>query len=256
MSALIRAATRLPAFQPIASSSRTACLSSFPSGLVKVPQPRNWRVPEGHPAPSPLSPAQVDTEDGSPTALEEIMPVVERHAPEGRTPPEYAAHSQAIKESFEKDENGVRWAPPRRLSRQAMEGLRTLHRHDPTMFTTPVLAEKFRLSPEAIRRILRSRWEPSRTERMRLAVRDERWKAEWIEKSKARDRELREREERAREERRAQARGFSGRSAHRQHERPVWNANRGRAQDFSGRNAYAQREPSREGKFGQRHVRG
>jgi hypothetical protein len=43
---------------------------------------------------------------------------------------------------------------------RAIEGLRQLHRVDPETFTTPVLAARFRVSPEAGRRILKSRWAP------------------------------------------------------------------------------------------------
>lgn len=50
-----------------------------------------------------------------------------------------------------------RWAPGRKLSRAAMDGLRMLHAHDPEVFSTPVLANKFQISPEAVRRILKVR---------------------------------------------------------------------------------------------------
>jgi hypothetical protein len=188
MSAFIRACARV--VQPVASSSRIHGFSTSARTSAQVPEPRNWRTPAGHPAPSPLVPPEADAA----TPIEEDIPVVERHAPEHPTSPEYAAHTRAIRERFAPGESGVRWAPPRKLSRQAMEGLRTLHAHNPGMFTTPVLADKFRLSPEAVRRILKSRWEPSREERMRLAGRDQKWKETWIEKSKARDRVMREAE--------------------------------------------------------------
>ncbi|KAL5003582.1 hypothetical protein BDV10DRAFT_155380 [Aspergillus recurvatus] len=53
------------------------------------------------------------------------------------------------------------WAPPKKLSPDAMEGIRHLHHIAPGQFTTAVLAEEFKVSPEAIRRILRSKWRPS-----------------------------------------------------------------------------------------------
>jgi hypothetical protein len=53
------------------------------------------------------------------------------------------------------------WKPPHKISREAMQGLRALHAHDPETFTTPILADKFKISPEAVRRILRSKWKPS-----------------------------------------------------------------------------------------------
>lgn len=52
-----------------------------------------------------------------------------------------------------------RWNPPRKLSREAISLLRLLQKSDPTTFTTPILAERFRISGEAVRRILKSRFE-------------------------------------------------------------------------------------------------
>ena len=53
------------------------------------------------------------------------------------------------------------WNPHRKLSPDAMEGVRALHSQYPDHFTTPVLASHFKMSPEAIRRILKSKWRPS-----------------------------------------------------------------------------------------------
>ncbi|KAK7047352.1 Required for respiratory growth protein 9 mitochondrial [Paramarasmius palmivorus] len=64
------------------------------------------------------------------------------------------------------------WNPPKKLSREAMEGLRELHHLDKEKFSTPVLAEKFRISPEAVRRILKSKWEQPKEKREKLAERD------------------------------------------------------------------------------------
>lgn len=52
------------------------------------------------------------------------------------------------------------WRPKRRLNRDAMDHLRTLHAQSPESFTPPVLAEMFGVSKEAARRILRSRYDP------------------------------------------------------------------------------------------------
>ncbi|EEB94067.1 hypothetical protein MPER_07187 [Moniliophthora perniciosa FA553] len=64
------------------------------------------------------------------------------------------------------------WNPPKKLSREAMEGLRELHHLDKQKFSTPVLAEKFRISPEAVRRILKSKWQQPKEKREKLAERD------------------------------------------------------------------------------------
>lgn len=50
------------------------------------------------------------------------------------------------------------------MSPDALEGIRALHAQDPTTYTTRHLAEHFKISPEAVRRILKSAWRPSETE--------------------------------------------------------------------------------------------
>lgn len=88
-------------------------------------------------------------------------------------PEEYFKHRKMMKERFPDG-----WNPPRKLSREAMDGLRALHAHDPETFTTPALAEKFRISPEAVRRILKSRWMPKPEQRAKLLEKERRRKEE------------------------------------------------------------------------------
>jgi hypothetical protein len=57
--------------------------------------------------------------------------------------------------------NGEAWNPRKKLSPDTMEGIRHLHQTQPDKFNTPVLAEHFQVSSEAIRRILKSKWRPS-----------------------------------------------------------------------------------------------
>ncbi|OJJ80524.1 mitochondrial ribosome assembly protein RRG9 [Aspergillus glaucus CBS 516.65] len=56
------------------------------------------------------------------------------------------------------------WNPTKKLSPDALDGIRHLHAMAPDRFTTPVLAEQFKVSPEAVRRILKSKWKASETE--------------------------------------------------------------------------------------------
>ncbi|RJE21967.1 hypothetical protein PHISCL_05709 [Aspergillus sclerotialis] len=65
----------------------------------------------------------------------------------------------ALKQKFKEG-----WSPPKKLSPDAMDGIRQLHAVAPDKFTTPVLAEQFKVSPEAIRRILKSKWQPTEEE--------------------------------------------------------------------------------------------
>ncbi|KAH8888360.1 hypothetical protein GQ53DRAFT_654335, partial [Thozetella sp. PMI_491] len=53
------------------------------------------------------------------------------------------------------------WSPPKKLSPDALAGIRALHQRFPEDYSTEVLAAKFEVSPEAIRRILKSSWQPS-----------------------------------------------------------------------------------------------
>lgn len=64
------------------------------------------------------------------------------------------------------------WAPRKRLSPDALEGIRSLHSQFPEKYTTPVLASHFQISPEAIRRILKSKWRPNQEEELE---RRDRW---------------------------------------------------------------------------------
>ncbi|CAD6505028.1 BgTH12-00527 [Blumeria graminis f. sp. triticale] len=64
------------------------------------------------------------------------------------------------------------YQPLKRLSPDAIEGIRALHAQMPERFTTAVLANEFKVSPEAIRRILKSKWRPNIDEAM---DREARW---------------------------------------------------------------------------------
>ncbi|KAJ7240444.1 hypothetical protein C8J57DRAFT_1370816 [Mycena rebaudengoi] len=90
-------------------------------------------------------------------------PVPGRSPPSTPTPAAWKTHREVLKSEFPDG-----WNPPRKLSREAMEGLRQLHRLNPEVFTTPALADKFRISPEAVRRILKSSWAPPKERRMKL----------------------------------------------------------------------------------------
>lgn len=69
------------------------------------------------------------------------------------------------------------WSPLRRLSPDALAGIRALHEQMPTEFTTAALADRFQVSPEAIRRILKGKWTPNAQEEDDRARR-------WLERGK------------------------------------------------------------------------
>ncbi|KAK0705371.1 hypothetical protein B0H67DRAFT_557992 [Lasiosphaeris hirsuta] len=79
----------------------------------------------------------------------------------------WKAQKAALKEKFPEG-----WQPRKKLSPDALAGIRALHAEFPNVYTTKVLADKFEMSAEAIRRILKSKWAPSAEEELE---RQERW---------------------------------------------------------------------------------
>ncbi|MCJ1284396.1 Required for respiratory growth protein 9 mitochondrial [Xylographa opegraphella] len=69
----------------------------------------------------------------------------------------WGVQKTALKHKF--GERG--WTPRKRLSPDALDGIRALHAQYPEDYSTSVLAEQFKVSPEAIRRILKSKWRPN-----------------------------------------------------------------------------------------------
>lgn len=69
----------------------------------------------------------------------------------------WQAHKASLKAKF----GSEGWNPRKKLSPDAMEGVRALHAQYPDQFTTAILANEFKVSPEAIRRILKSNWRPN-----------------------------------------------------------------------------------------------
>ena len=80
-------------------------------------------------------------------------------------------HWQVQKSALEK-KFPTGWNPQKKLSPDALDGIRHLHATAPDRFTSQVLADEFKVSPEAIRRILKSKWRPSATE---LESKRKRW---------------------------------------------------------------------------------
>ncbi|KAF5379197.1 hypothetical protein D9615_005904 [Tricholomella constricta] len=145
-------------------------------GLQGLPRPRSILDDDG---PVDLS----EDDDLVNGARPNTPPLHLRRPPAKPTPPEFKAHRAVMKKEFPSG-----WAPPRKLSREAMEGMRQMHRLDPEKFTTPVLAEKFKVSPEAVRRILKSKWEPPREKRLKLAEREREERSAYFKLNRERER--------------------------------------------------------------------
>ncbi|KZW02081.1 hypothetical protein EXIGLDRAFT_829635 [Exidia glandulosa HHB12029] len=95
---------------------------------------------------------------------------------EGPTPHDQKLYREALKRKFPDG-----WQPPKKISRDAMDGLRALHHANPDVFSTPVLAQKFKISPEAVRRILKSKWVPSKEREAELLAKERQDKQSWYE---------------------------------------------------------------------------
>jgi hypothetical protein len=129
------------------------------------------RSPEQH---SPFKiirsrPWRADARSSSATVQEERRPttqrLVEREYPE---PEEWKIQKRALKQKF----GDAPWEPKKRLSPDALAGIRAVHAQFPGDFTTEKLAAQFEVSPEVIRRILKSSWVPKPEE---AAMRQQRW---------------------------------------------------------------------------------
>ncbi|EPS28285.1 hypothetical protein PDE_03231 [Penicillium oxalicum 114-2] len=135
---------------PATTSSPAAGLSSSPSTIAESPSDRSGRV--GHKSGS--------TKGRAGNQSKSVPKVMLKAEP-------WRIQKDALEKKFPQG-----WNPPKRLSPDALEGIRHLHATAPEQFTTAVLAEEFKVSPEAIRRILKSRWRPSETE---AETRRKRW---------------------------------------------------------------------------------
>jgi hypothetical protein len=76
----------------------------------------------------------------------------------------------ALREKFH-DKGG--WNPSKKLSREAMDGIRSIKDSNPELSSGDI-ASYFKISPEAVRRILRSKWRPSPSEQANISERWER----------------------------------------------------------------------------------
>ncbi|SCV05307.1 LANO_0H04588g1_1 [Lachancea nothofagi CBS 11611] len=82
--------------------------------------------------------------------------------------PAWKLQKLALNTKFE----GQQWSPKKKLSREQMESIRLLKNQFPQM-TASQLGEQFQVSPEVIRRILKSKWQPDESEAVKI---QERWK--------------------------------------------------------------------------------
>ncbi|KAL8926306.1 MAG: hypothetical protein Q9208_003028 [Pyrenodesmia sp. 3 TL-2023] len=112
-----------------------------------------------------ITPRSVNTSSGRvrpPTTTSFQAPFSRYHPKSGRRKdPSDREAWQIQKDALKTKFCAEGWAPRKRLSPDALEGIRALHAQFPNKYTTPVLANQFEVSAEAIRRILKSKWRPN-----------------------------------------------------------------------------------------------
>jgi hypothetical protein len=74
--------------------------------------------------------------------------------------PDWLVQKRALQEKFK----GIGWSPRKRLAPETLDIVRSLHAKDPKLYSTSKLSEIYEVSPEGIRRILKSKWRPSAEE--------------------------------------------------------------------------------------------
>jgi hypothetical protein len=181
----------LPFYRPSRSLVRICIRLAHNSGNPSTWRHRDWGVVGRLSRPPALSDdepngGELEEEEGGGGGggKKAVRYQTDNYTPEsGPTPLRWAQHRASLKAKFPEG-----WAPPHKLSRAAMDGLRALHAHDPDTFTTPVLSEKFRISPEAVRRILRGKWQPTQEQRARLLERERQHRQDRIRSKSAMER--------------------------------------------------------------------
>lgn len=82
-----------------------------------------------------------------------------RFIPKSEKLPDWRVQKENLKEKFPEG-----WRPRKRLSPDALAGIRALNAQFPDVYTTAALSTKFGVDPEAIRRILKGKWQPTADE--------------------------------------------------------------------------------------------
>lgn len=152
---------------------RGDAISSWPKDARREKNPRSSKV-AGISRRARLRDYAFSTDDGSQGATRSSpstkasadFPCGTRNYRSEREP--WQTQKSALSEKF----GSTGWSPRKRLSPDTLDGIRALHAQYPDKFTTPILADQFKVSPEAIRRILKSKWRPKDVEEER---RRQRW---------------------------------------------------------------------------------
>ncbi|KAG8957261.1 Required for respiratory growth protein 9 mitochondrial [Tulasnella sp. 419] len=147
--------------------SKATLLSSFRRTMTQTPR---TLLNEEHNTPQAIEEKIPETSSSSKTPIETKSKTFQQKgvSKEFPTPRQWLAHRERMKHKYPEG-----WNPTRKLSREAMDGIRMMHAHDPFVHNTAALAHHFEISPEAVRRILKSRWRPDEGKLRKLEERQE-----------------------------------------------------------------------------------
>ena len=141
-----------------------------------LPEPARKKKPRHRDRAKEASPSATEQEElkiSSPTKVSNPKNNTTKHEqPKHEPAPQepWGVQKEALLNKF--GEQG--WQPRKRLSPDSMSGIRALHASDPAAYNTEMLAEHFKITPEAIRRILRGKWRPNELEAEDRRIRWER----------------------------------------------------------------------------------
>lgn len=134
----------------------------------------NWNLPEISQTGEILTKEQRATEIANKVGIfKDNRPNVPFNWRKNKEIPEWKRQMFSLREKFQ----GEPWRPKKRLSRTAMEGIRKLKAYDPNIKSGDI-AKEFKVSPEAVRRILRSKWMPNEQEEENIQKR-------WVRRGKS-----------------------------------------------------------------------
>lgn len=129
-----------------------------------------WKLPKISESGNVVSKEQEMTEIANKVGiLKDDRPDVPVNWRRNKQVPEWKRQMFSLREKF----HGEQWRPKKRLSRSAVDGIRKLKQYEPSLRAGDI-AKEFKVSPEAIRRILKSKWTPSEEEQDKIKLRWER----------------------------------------------------------------------------------
>lgn len=132
----------------------------------RVHQPTEWKVPPYFKKGSWTLPSFISHQSETEPASASMDVKVPKNWRQRTDLPMWKRDLYARREKMQ----GESWTPRRKVSRTTMEDIRHLKSENPQL-NSGSLGEIFGLSPEAVRRILKSRWTPSEDEEERIRQR-------------------------------------------------------------------------------------